>query len=266
MIRVSHLSKSFGSLQAVKRLSFDVAEGESLVLLGTSGCGKTTTLKMINRLIEPSDGTVFINDQDIRDQLPETLRRSIGYVIQNIGLFPHYTVEQNVSLVPRLLQWKEPEIRSRTHELLNRVGLPPDSYARRYPDALSGGQQQRVGLARALAADPPLVLLDEPFGALDPITRRDLQNEFKQLETLLHKTMILVSHDVFESFELGDRICLMDQGEIQQIATARDMLFQPANDFVRDFFQANRFQVESKSLPWAIPCPNCPKPLMTEAT
>lgn len=246
MIRISKLTKSFGAVKAVDRLSFNVPEGETLVLLGTSGCGKTTTLKMINRLIEPTSGTVYINDRDIREQRPEILRRNIGYVIQNIGLFPHYTVEQNVSLVPNLLRWSEADIKSRTRELLDMVGLPADSYAHRYPDELSGGQKQRIGLARALASDPPLVLLDEPFGALDPITRRDLQQEFKQLEMFLHKTMILVSHDVFESFELGDRICLMDKGRIQQIGTPKEMLFRPKNIFVRDFFKANRFQLELK--------------------
>ena len=259
MIRVSKLSKIFGELRAVDRISFNVQQGETLVLLGTSGCGKTTTLKMINRLIEPSEGTVHINEQDIREQQPETLRRSIGYVIQNIGLFPHYSVEQNVSLVPRLLQWENQKIRDRTRELLDMVGLEADSYSQRYPDELSGGQQQRVGLARALAADPPLILLDEPFGALDPITRRDLQHEFKQLETFLHKTMILVSHDVFESFDLGDRICLMDQGQIQQIGTGKKMLFKPENEFVRDFFKANRFQLELKVMTLADVLPELPE-------
>lgn len=246
MIRVSNLTKTFDDFTAVDQLSFEIKEGETLVLLGTSGCGKTTTLKMINRLIEPTNGTVHINNRDIRDQKPEILRREIGYVIQNIGLFPHYTVGQNVSLVPRLLDWNKKDIENRTQELLDMVGLPADSYRNRYPSELSGGQQQRIGLARALAADPPLILLDEPFGALDPITRRDLQEEFKNLETFLHKTIILVSHDVFEAFDLGDLICLMDQGKSRQIGTAKELIFHPENDFARDFFKANRFQLELK--------------------
>jgi len=259
MIRVSNLSKTFDGLKAVNQLSFDVPEGETLVLLGTSGCGKTTTLKMINRLIEPTSGTVYINEQDICNQNPETLRRNIGYVIQNIGLFPHYTVEQNISIVPQLLQWKKADIQNRTRELLDLVGLEPETYLHRYPAELSGGQQQRIGLARALAADPPLVLLDEPFGALDPITRRDLQEEFKNLETFLNKTMILVSHDVFEAFDLGDRICLMDQGHIQQIGSPKQMLFRPENKFVRNFFNANRFQLELKVIQLADVLPELPR-------
>lgn len=259
MIRISKLTKTFDDFTAVDQVSFEVSESETLVLLGTSGCGKTTTLKMINRLIEPTRGTVYINDQDIREQKPETLRRNIGYVIQHIGLFPHYTVEQNISLVPQLLQWNKTDIQNRTRELLDMVGLEPESYLHRYPAELSGGQQQRIGLARALAADPPLVLLDEPFGALDPITRRDLQEEFRHLETFLNKTMILISHDVFEAFDLGDRICLMDQGQIQQIGTAKEMIFHPKNDFVRDFFKANRFQLELKVIKLADVLPELSK-------
>jgi osmoprotectant transport system ATP-binding protein len=258
MIRISSLTKTFDGLKAVDQLSFDVSEGETLVLLGTSGCGKTTTLKMINRLIEPTKGTVYINDLDIRKQNPQTLRKKIGYVIQNIGLFPHYTIEQNISIVPRLLHWKEADIQLRTRELLTLVGLEPELYLYRYPEELSGGQQQRIGLARALAADPPLVLLDEPFGALDPITRRDLQQEFKHLETFLNKTMIMVSHDVFEAFDFGDRICLMDQGRIQQIGTDKEMIFHPANDFVHDFFKTNRFQLELKVITLSDMMPELP--------
>jgi len=246
MIRIFEISKEFGTQKAVDRVSIEISKGETLVLLGTSGCGKTTTLKMINRLVEPTSGTIHIANEDIRDKDPQDLRRSIGYVIQNIGLFPHYTVEQNIAIVPRLLKWDEKSTRYRTEKLLHMVGLPEDEFKGRYPAELSGGQQQRVGLARALAADPPVVLMDEPFGALDPITRDNLREEFKQLSTFRDKTVILVSHDVVEAFELADRICLMDKGAIQQTGTAREMLFEPVNDFVRGFFDAGRFQLELK--------------------
>ncbi len=244
MIEVIGLTKEFNGFTAVDHISFSVEKGETLILFGTSGCGKTTTLKMINRLIEPTAGVIRINGEDVREQNPEALRKGIGYVIQHIGLFPHYTAAQNIGIVPGLLKWDKPRIQKSTRELMEMVGLPPEEYLDRYPEELSGGQQQRVGLARALAADPPIVLLDEPFGALDLITRREIQKEFKNLENLLHKTMLMVTHDVFEAFELGDRICLMDQGRIQQIGTAKELLFFPANNFVRDFFQANRFQLE----------------------
>lgn len=248
LIEVSNLTKQFNSLTAVDDISFAVEAGEILVLLGTSGCGKTTTLKMINRLIKPTFGEIRIEGENVQTQKSEKLRKRIGYVIQNIGLFPHYTVEENIGIVPNLLNWDKQRITRRTLELMEMVGLPPDDFRKRYPEELSGGQQQRVGLARALAADPPIVLLDEPFGALDPITRRQIQKEFKNLEMLLNKTMILVTHDVFEAFELGVRVCLMDQGKIQQIDSAKEILFTPKNEFVKDFFQANRFQLELKVL------------------
>lgn len=256
MIEARGLTKRYKGVAAVEAISFQVAEGETLGLIGTSGCGKTTTLKMLNRLIEPTAGYISLAGQDIRQQSPEKLRQGIGYVIQNIGLFPHYTVTENIAVVPRLLRWKEKRIAQRIGELLEMVGLPPGKFARRYPRELSGGQQQRVGLARALAANPPVVLLDEPFGALDQITRRQIQQEFKRLESLLHKTMVLVTHDVFEAITLCDRLCLMDGGKIQQLGTPQELIFAPQNDFVRDFFQANRFQLELQVtrlqdlLPW----------------
>ncbi len=256
MIEAIGLTKRYKGVTAVEAISFQVAEGETLGLIGTSGCGKTTTLKMLNRLIEPTSGSILLGGQDIRQPPPEKLRQGIGYVIQNIGLFPHYTVAENIAVVPRLLRWKERRIAGRTAELLEMVGLPPGKFARRYPRSLSGGQQQRVGLARALAANPPVVLLDEPFGALDQITRHQIQQEFKRLETLLHKTMVLVTHDVFEAITLCDRLCLMDRGTLQQLGTPKELIFAPKNDFVRNFFQANRFQLELQVtrlqdlLPW----------------
>ena len=246
MIEASNLTKAFGDVVAVDRVSFTVEKGETLGLIGTSGCGKTTLLRMINSLVEPTAGTVFIEGKNIRDTKPVELRRRIGYVIQDVGLFPHYTVEQNVDVVPGLLGWERGRIRERTRELLEQVGLPPGEFLGRLPGELSGGQQQRVGLARALAGDPPIVLLDEPFGALDPITRGKLQEEFKKLRGMLKKTMIMVTHDVFEAFDLCDRICLMDAGKIQQAGTPGELVFSPANELVSSFIESNRFQLELK--------------------
>ncbi|MES2278136.1 MAG: ATP-binding cassette domain-containing protein [Bacteroidota bacterium] len=247
MIRVKQLSKDFCGFKAVDSIDFDVAEGENLVLLGTSGCGKTTTLKMLNRLIEPTSGEVWIGDKNILQQQPEQLRRGIGYVLQNTGLFPHYTVFDNISVVPKLLGWDDAKIKSRIDELMEKLHLDT-GVLQTYPGQLSGGQQQRVGLARALVADPPVLLMDEPFGALDNVTRTKIQAEFKQLDELTRKTIIMVTHDVQEAFELGDRICLMDKGKIMQIGTPSELLFNPANDFVRDFLQGQRLQLEFKAI------------------
>lgn len=249
MIKVSHVSKSFShGKNAVNDLSFEVQSGETLVLLGTSGCGKTTTLRMINRLLVPDQGDIFIGTKNIREESPENLRRNIGYVLQNTGLFPHYTVLENISIVPQLLQWDKSRIRNRALTLMEKLRLPPATYAHVYPQQLSGGQQQRVGLARALAADPPILLMDEPFGALDPLTRISVRNEFKGLDELNSKTIILVTHDVEEAFELGSRICIMNEGRIQQMGTAAELLFNPANDFVRHFLDKQRLELELKSL------------------
>jgi osmoprotectant transport system ATP-binding protein len=246
MIKVEHLSKHFGQFKAVDDISFEVNEHENLILLGTSGCGKTTTLKMINRLIEPSSGKVFIDGKNIFEQAPEILRRGIGYVLQNNGLFPHYTVAENIAIVPQLLKWDKKRIENRVAELLEKLHLSAD-YLNVYPDELSGGQQQRVGLARALVADPSVLLMDEPFGSLDNVTRSKIHQEFKALDELKRKTIIMVTHDVQEAFELGDRICLMDKGKIVQDASPSELLFNPVNDFVRGFLKEQRLQLEFKT-------------------
>jgi len=238
MIRLLHVSKTFdeGRSFAVKDLSFQLEEGETLVLLGSSGCGKTTTLKMVNRLIEPTEGIIEVSGKDIRAQNPVDLRRRIGYVFQGIGLFPHMTVEQNVELVPRLLGWSPKRRWDRLQELLDLVGLPQKDFAKRFPDELSGGQQQRVGVARALAADPAYLLMDEPFGALDALTRETLQQELLSLKNQLKKTIIFVTHDIFEALLLGDRIAILHKGNLEQIGTKREVLTSPATGFVRDLF------------------------------
>lgn len=244
VIRVRNLSKHYGTQAVVQDVSFELSAGETLVLLGPSGCGKTTLLKTLNRLIEPDAGTVEVQGQDVRHQRPEVLRRGIGYVIQQVGLLPHLTVAENVAVVPKLLGRPAAETAARTEELLTRLHLPPARYAGQYPRQLSGGQQQRVGLARALAANPPIVLLDEPFGALDPITRAGIRREFRELEELRLKTVVLVTHDVQEAFELADRIMLLNAGQVQQLGTPRELLFRPANDFVRRFFEAEQLTLQ----------------------
>ncbi len=247
MIVAEHLSKFFGKTAAVDDISFEVKEGETLVFLGTSGCGKTTTLKMINRLTEPSGGRIWVNGKDILDQNPDQLRRGIGYVLQNNGLFPHYSVAENMAVVPKLLKWDSQKIKQRTQDLLQKLHLP-ENYLQLFPNELSGGQQQRVGLARALMADPPVLLMDEAFGALDPITRIAIRQEFKNLDELKRKTIVMVTHDVQEAFEMADRICLMDSGKIKQIGTPAELLFKPANAFVSSFLDDQRLQLELKSV------------------
>ena len=249
MIKLDHVSKYFSpEKKAVDDISFEVQEGETLVLLGTSGCGKTTTLRMINRLLEHNSGHIYINGQENTQMPPEVLRRNIGYVLQNTGLFPHYTVSENIGIVPVLQQWEKTRIRERTITLMDKLRLPASEYAHAYPHQLSGGQQQRVGLARALAADPPVLLMDEPFGSLDPLTRISVRKEFKSLDELSNRTIILVTHDIEEAFELGNRICLMNEGRIQQLGTGAELLFHPANDFVRSFLDPQRLQLELKAL------------------
>ena len=237
MITLDRISKSYdGVSRVIDNLSFEVLKGETLILLGSSGCGKSTTLKMINRLIEPTEGRIYLDGKDIRQQDPIELRRSIGYVFQSIGLFPHLSIRDNVSMVPRLLAWPEDRIRKRYEELLELVHLSPSTYADRFPDELSGGQQQRVAVARALAADPAYLLMDEPFGALDAITRDSLQQEFLDLKQRLAKTVIFVTHDIVEALTLGDRIAILHEGRLEQIGTREEILGNPATGFVRDLF------------------------------
>ncbi|MES9538852.1 ATP-binding cassette domain-containing protein [Actinomadura sp. NPDC000600] len=221
---------------AVDNVTMVVPAGELVAFVGPSGCGKTTTMKMINRLIEPTSGSVRIGGEDVLGMPPDRLRRRIGYVIQQIGLFPHLTIADNVALVPGLLGWSRPKVRARVEELLDLVGLDPARYARRYPRELSGGQQQRVGVARALAADPPVMLMDEPFGATDPITRERLQNEFLRLQRELRKTIIFVTHDFDEAVKLGDRIAVFrERSRIAQYDTPARILADPADDYVAGF-------------------------------
>jgi osmoprotectant transport system ATP-binding protein len=245
MIELDAVSKVFpGGVAAVKEVSLTIDEGETFVLIGLSGCGKTTTLKMMNRLIEPTSGTIRLAGQDILQQSPVDLRRGIGYVIQDIGLFPHMTVGANIGVVMRLLGMSRTTQRTRAAELLELVGLPPGQYLDRYPGELSGGQQQRVGVARALAVDPPVLLMDEPFGALDPITREQLQSEFRSLEEHLRKTIVLVTHDIFEAVLLGDRIGIMAEARLVQVDAPDRLLSRPANEFVTRFLGQHRFQLQ----------------------
>jgi osmoprotectant transport system ATP-binding protein len=248
MIALQNISKHFGNTVAVSHVSFEVRQGETFVLLGTSGSGKTTTLRMINRLIEPTSGSILINNENIFSRPVESLRRNIGYVLQGYGLFPHYTVTENIAIVPNLLKWPKDKIQNRIEELLHKLQLPPDQYSNAYPETLSGGQKQRVGLARALAADPSILLMDEPFGALDALTKASVRKEFKELDELKKKTIILVTHDIHEAFELGDKIGLMDKGILVQAGTPEELLFHPVNDFVRNFFTHQRLQLELQSV------------------
>ncbi len=234
MIIADHISKHFNGIEAVRDISFRVGEGETMVLLGTSGCGKTTTLKMLNRLIEPTSGRIEILGRNISGENPETLRRSIGYVSQNNGLFPHYTVAENIAVVPKLLDWTPSEIQEHTVRWLEQLKLPVH-FKNKYPAELSGGQQQRVTIARALIADPPILLLDEPFGALDPVTRTSVRKDFTELPALKRKTVVLVTHDVQEALQMGDHICLMDKGSIVQQGKPGDLLLRPVNEFVHAF-------------------------------
>ena len=244
MIALEHVSKEFTShgqtVRAVDDVGLEVPAGELHVLIGPSGSGKTTTMRMMNRLEAVTSGRITIDGRDIQSLDVVELRRGIGYVIQQGGLFPHFTVAANVGVVPRLLGWSRARRRERAHELLELVGLPPDRFADRYPRELSGGQQQRVGVARALAADPPIVLMDEPFGAVDPITRKGLQRELRRIQAEVRKTIVFVTHDISEAFLLGDRIVLMSEGAVVQNGAPADLLRRPAGPFVTQFIGEDR--------------------------
>lgn len=233
MIQFEHVNKSYGKTPILKDLTFTIPDGQFVVLIGPSGCGKTTTMKMINRLLEPDNGTILIDGQDIHSQDKVTLRRHIGYVIQQIGLFPNMTVAQNICVVPKLLKYDKAKCDEIVQDLLKMVGM--EAYADKYPSELSGGQQQRIGVLRALAASPPIVLMDEPFSALDPMTREILQDEVKNIQQKLGKTIVFVSHDMGEALKLADIIIFIEAGQIVQMASPEEMLEHPANDLVRNF-------------------------------
>ncbi|GGK03797.1 ABC transporter ATP-binding protein [Streptomyces camponoticapitis] len=241
MIRFEHVTKRYpDGTTAVDDLSLEVGAGELVTLVGPSGCGKTTTMKMVNRLIEPTEGRIFMDGEDISTVDPVQLRRRIGYVIQQVGLFPHKTILENTATVPHLLGWPRGKSRERAAELLDLVGLDPSVHGDRYPEQLSGGQRQRVGVARALAADPPVLLMDEPFGAVDPVVREHLQNEFLKLQAAVNKTVLFVTHDIEEAVRLGDRIAVYGQGTIEQFDAPAAVLGAPATPYVADFVGADR--------------------------
>lgn len=235
MIQFRNVSKSYGKKTILDNLTLDIKAGEFVILIGPSGCGKTTTLKTINRLIEPDSGEIFIDGKDITKVDPVKLRRTIGYVIQQIGLFPNMTVEQNIALVPKLLKYSNEEIDEIVHHLLDLVNMPYEENAKKYPSDLSGGQQQRIGVLRALAASPPIVLMDEPFGALDPLTRDTLQEEVKKIQKKLGKTIVFVTHDMDEALRLADTIVFMNEGKVVQVASPEEMLQNPADPIIKSF-------------------------------
>jgi len=249
MIRFEQVSKQFpNGTFAVNSLDFEIKKGEFFVLIGPSGSGKTTTLKMINRLIELSKGWVWINGKKISDYDINELRWNIGYVLQQIALFPHMTIAENIAVVPELKNWDKEKIAARVDELLKMVGLDPKEYRNRKPSELSGGQQQRIGVIRALAADPEMILMDEPFSALDPFSREKLQDDMLEIQRKLKKTIVFVTHDMQEALKLGDRICLMKDGEIVQVGTPHEFLTNPVNDFVREFVGSRKLWIHLNEL------------------
>ena len=236
MIELVNVTKEYNGIRAVDNISFKINDKEFVVIIGTSGCGKTTTLKMINKLIKPTSGEIYINGEDTSEIDPIKLRRSIGYVIQEIGLMPHMSVEKNIALVPQLKGWPSKKRKKRAEELIEFMNLDPDKCRHKKPSQLSGGQRQRVGVARALAADPDIILMDEPFGALDPLTKTQLQHEFTNLLREVEKTVVFVTHDMQEAVMFADKIVIMNKGKIVQVDTPQEIFKNPANDFVRDFF------------------------------
>ncbi len=268
MIRLDAIGKRYPNGQvAVRDLTLEIPAGEICVLVGPSGCGKTTTLKMLNRLIEPSSGRIFLDGDDVTHADPVQLRRHIGYVIQQVGLFPHQTIGVNVGTVPKLIGWSKERITARVDELLDLVGLAPAEYRERYPAQLSGGQRQRVGVARALAADPPVLLMDEPFGAIDPVTRVRLQDEFLRLQDEVRKTVVFVTHDIEEAVKMGDRIAILDVGGIlEQYATPAEILGRPASPMVRDFVGADRALKRLRVTPIDVECLERPPTVRPDAS
>lgn len=247
MIRIKGLTKKYGDHVAINSIDLDIVEGAKHVLIGTSGSGKTTLLKMINKLIPKTEGEIYIDERNIDDWNSVELRRHFGYIIQDVGLFPHYTIEENVALVPTILKWPKSKINARVHEVLSMVGLGSHDVTS-YPHALSGGQKQRVGIARALAADPDTLLMDEPFGALDPITRTVMQNEFLNLTGIKSKTVVMVTHDMLEASMFGDIITVLDKGVVQQSGPLSELLFTPQNTFVREFLSQHTDQLEIRAI------------------
>jgi osmoprotectant transport system ATP-binding protein len=249
LIKFERVVKRFeDGFEAIKGIDLHIPKGEFVALIGPSGCGKTTTMKMINKLILPTEGAIYIDGQNIADHDEVELRRNIGYVIQQIGLLPHMTVGENIALIPKLKGWKKEKYEKRVDELLDLVGLDPSVFKHRYPLELSGGQQQRVGVVRALAAEPPIILMDEPFSALDPISREQLQDELKQIQQSIQKTIVFVTHDMDEALKLADRIAVMREGRIEQYATPEELITQPANDFVRSFIGEHRLKEQVKTI------------------
>jgi osmoprotectant transport system ATP-binding protein len=243
LISFQHVSKKYpDGFEALKNINLQINQGELVALIGPSGCGKTTTMKMINRLIQPTKGKILINGEDVSEKDPVQLRRNIGYVIQQIGLLPHMTIEDNITLVPRLKGWEKERYLKKVDELLDLVGLDPYAFKSRFPSELSGGQQQRIGVIRALAADPPIILMDEPFSALDPISREQLQDELARLQESIKKTIVFVTHDMDEAIKIADRIAIMKDGEIIQFDTPDKILRHPKNDFVRGFIGEDRLR------------------------
>ncbi|WP_032121253.1 ABC transporter ATP-binding protein [Clostridium amazonitimonense] len=240
MIEFKNIRKSFGGKDILKNVNFTIEKGELVILIGPSGCGKTTSLKMINKLITPTSGIISINGEDISKKDTIELRRNIGYVIQQTGLFPHMTVGENIGLVPKLKGWEQNKIKNRTIELLEMVGMNGEEYIDRYPGELSGGQQQRIGVSRAFATNPDIILMDEPFSALDPITRNQLQDELFSLQEEFKKTIVFVTHDMDEAIKLGDKICIMKDGDILQYDNPETLLKNPSEGFVEDFIGKNR--------------------------